>query len=290
MPVPMAQLRSSASPPQRGAVFYSRARASVAVLSCVLAVGAALTVVLACPANASASWGRSEEIVRGSAQVLEKGEIAVGIFAPLQYGLTDRITIASHPVLDLLQMLNFSLRYRIATEDDWIIAATGGFKWALLDSESTDRPFEMDLGGIFTWLPHDRVAASVTLTWSPQTQRANQAGGSALDAASQSSQQAFHNGVAAVITGHFILHEHHLLMSSLRVLRNITVQRWEVPTLTSAWISSHENVLFLGSVDVVLGVAFGQFNVRDAAIFATTPGSDDAESVWYPVIDVWKRF
>ena len=244
--------------------------------------------LLAIPETARAGWDNSTEIVRGSAQVLEKGEIAIGIFAPLQFGLTDRLTIASHPVLNLLQMLNFSSRYRIRTGDNWIVAATGGFKYALLDAETTDRPFEMDLGAIFTWLPHRRLAGSLTLTYSPQIQRSEGSSISVIGGANESNEQAYHNGLALIATGHLIVHDKHLVMATLRVLRNITREDWAVPTMTVAWISHHTS--FLGGVDVVLGAAFGSFRIRDPVLFASGSNTDVAESAWYPVFDIWKRF
>lgn len=250
--------------------------------------GAVFAVAVLClPMSAQATWDSSSEIVGGSAQVLEKGEIAIGFFAPLQYGLTDRMTIASHPVLDLLQMVNFSGRYRIRTEDQWILSATGGFKYALLDAETTDQPFEMDVGAIFTWLPHRRFAGSLTLTYSPQIQLSGASSITAIAGSVEAGEQEFQNGVAMIATGHFIVHEKHLVMATLRLLRNTTLQDWE-PTLTVAWVSHHS--AFLGGVDVVLGASVGRFRIRDPVIFATASGSSVAESAWYPVFDIWKHF
>ena len=241
-----------------------------------------LVVTLAGPSPANATWTHSSEIVRGSAQVLEKGEISVGIFAPLQYGLTDRVTIASHPVLDLLQMLNFSIRARLVQEDTWLLSLTGGFKWQLLDAENTERPLEIDAGVIATWLPHKRVAASLLLSWSPKLERDGDSTSTTLGAATE---HTFQNGFASVSTANFIVTDKHMVMASLRLVLNTTAEKLETPpTLTIGWVSSHS--FFLGDVDVVLGASFGRFRIRDAVFFASGLGGGDTESAWYPVVDV----
>lgn len=71
---------------------------------------------LAAPREGAAYWSRPEEIVQASAYTFERGTFAMGVFAPLQYGLTDWLMLSTHPVLHLLVTPNLNVRGRIL---DW---------------------------------------------------------------------------------------------------------------------------------------------------------------------------
>ncbi|GEM_PF-2748212 len=263
----------------RRTIFVARARARHALVRIIL--GAVVMALSAQPTAANASWENSSEIVRGTAQVLEKGEISVGIFAPLQFGLTDTVTVQSHPILDLLQLLNLSVRWRIATGNNWITGLTGGLKYALLSDDRARRTVEIDVGGVFTWFPHRRLAATAGITWAPVVS----------DLGTGSSMR---QAIAPMATIHFIAKDDHLLIASLRS-RLTGSTGWQDTTLTAAWVSHHD---FANGVDVVLGVTFGDFAIRDPVLFtgnAVCEGGAagqtcNSSTFFYPVIDLWWRF
>jgi len=62
------------------------------------------------PGTQARAWDTPAEIVHGTGRVLEKGEMVVGILSPLGYGLHERVTIFTHPILDLLLTPNAWLR------------------------------------------------------------------------------------------------------------------------------------------------------------------------------------
>ncbi len=248
-------------------------RAHAGVIAIALLLGAAMG---SAPRNARATWDDSGGIVRGSAQVLDTGEIGVGVFAPLSYGLSDNLMIQTHPVLDLLRLLNLAARWRLVSRTRWMTALTVNYKEALLESEVSEGKRQVDIAGVFTWLPHERIALTASL-------------GLSTNISGLTSVWDDVAGVTFVGTGHFILHERHLLMGTVRVLRDAVNQRWETPLATMAWISNHRFPI-VGNVDLVLGLALGEFRIRDP-IFATA--NIDAKGVgqswWYPVVDLWWR-
>jgi hypothetical protein len=75
-------------------------------------MAAALAVVLAA-GDARAYWKSTGRVVMNSAYTLEEGELAIGVLSPLQYGVSDTVTIAIHPVLALLLTPNVSARYKV---------------------------------------------------------------------------------------------------------------------------------------------------------------------------------
>ena len=88
---------------------------------------------------ASATWRNVRDVSRGTAQVLEKGELTFGIFAPIAYGVTDSLTVQSSPIFDLLLIPNVGARYRFLRTDRLVLAATLSYKQAFLTP--TQRPF-----------------------------------------------------------------------------------------------------------------------------------------------------
>lgn len=72
---------------------------------------AVLGIFFASPA--SAYWEEPSEVVEGTAYNLRKGEFSIGFFAPLQYGITDELTVVIHPILELLLTPNIGLRAEV---------------------------------------------------------------------------------------------------------------------------------------------------------------------------------
>lgn len=72
-----------------------------------------LAVLLTLAAPARADWTGPRDIVHGTANTLEQGELLIGIVTPAIYGITDSITLVVHPLNWLLLSPNAGLRVRV---------------------------------------------------------------------------------------------------------------------------------------------------------------------------------
>ena len=70
----------------------------------------ALTLVAA---PARADFGSVKHVFNGTAYTLEQGQFAVGIVSPIEYGLLDELTLVTHPILDLLLVPNFAIKWKV---------------------------------------------------------------------------------------------------------------------------------------------------------------------------------
>jgi hypothetical protein len=92
----------------------------------------ALTLVLT-PCPAEATWDERADLIYGSANTLDNGEIEVGLFSPLQYGITDQVQIAMHPVLLLMLTPHGALRWRLLPDGEFTAAVDVEGTWSFLD-------------------------------------------------------------------------------------------------------------------------------------------------------------
>ena len=92
----------------------------------------ALTLVLT-PSPAEATWDERADLIYGSANTLDNGEIEVGLFSPLQYGITDQVQIAMHPVLLLMLTPHGALRWRLLPDGEFTASVDVEGTWSFLD-------------------------------------------------------------------------------------------------------------------------------------------------------------
>lgn len=220
-------------------------------------VSAALT--LAAPGALRAWWSQPEEIVEGSAYTHERGTFAMGVFSPLQYGITDWLMLSTHPILQLLLTPNVGLRARVI-ELPVTFSVQAGYQQTFLDERDGGFP-----GVVHGELLVSRsLAGAVVLTglvgyaWgiSPSDHRL-QVGG----------------------TVHVLLGRADLLMAQVNAPYSGTRETWDRPSglllYAHAWHTFHLGV----------GVAVGRFSFlpwEDVSL--------DIEGVpVYPVIDAWWR-
>jgi hypothetical protein len=71
-------------------------------------------------------------VVHGTARVLEKGEMIIGVLTPFGYGLHERLTVFTHPILDLLLTPNAWARLDVASREAWAIALEAGYQQVFL--------------------------------------------------------------------------------------------------------------------------------------------------------------
>jgi len=79
----------------------------------ILAQALLCAAILLVPARGRADFGTIRRVVNGTAYTLEQSELAVGVLSPVQYGLLDELTIATHPVLDLLLTPNVAIKGKV---------------------------------------------------------------------------------------------------------------------------------------------------------------------------------
>lgn len=105
----------------------------------------ALAVTLAA-VPARAEFENIRRVFSGSAYTLDQGELAVGIFSPLQYGIIDEVTIASHPLLDLLLTPNLTVRWKVY-DGPVALSLSGAYIQSFLSGTTADIP------GSFSFYP-----------------------------------------------------------------------------------------------------------------------------------------
>jgi hypothetical protein len=105
---------------------------------------AALTVLVAAlclgPRPARAISEDPQRVVYGNAAALHKGEIQLGLFSPFLYALQDRITLMTHPILDLLLTPNVFLRLNLVAERRFTVSLDGGYAQSFLKTTTGSSP------------------------------------------------------------------------------------------------------------------------------------------------------
>lgn len=99
-----------------------------------------LVVAAAWPSPARGEFGNIRRVFSGTAYTLEQGELAVGIFSPLQYGLLDHLTVSTHPILDLLLTPNVALRYKVLDQSRVALGLGASYMQSFLSVGGGDAP------------------------------------------------------------------------------------------------------------------------------------------------------
>ncbi|MCB9739136.1 MAG: hypothetical protein H6747_07700 [Deltaproteobacteria bacterium] len=234
----------------------------------------ALTLVclgaLAAP-RSSFAWERVQQLVRGTAETLEKGQLTMGVFAPVTYGVTDALTVASHPIFDLLLLPNLDVRYRLYQGDVWVFAAYGGYEQGFLPGPTSTIAGASNLGAMATRYFGDLLSVSVGGGWSGRLDRRS--------AGSDSTVQ--DPGVAAMLNATLLLGQRHLLMFNGQ-LRYSFADGVDRPSVTGALVRAWDQFQLVG------GLSLGDHTVHTLPI-----GSDPARKLSWPVmpyIDLWFDF
>lgn len=242
-----------------------------------VSLGLGLTLAGQLPAAvAHAEWKSVQQVTLGTAQVLEQGALTFGVFAPLAYGVSNRLTLQSHPILDLLLVPNVSGRYRLADGRTWIVSATGGFKRSYFQPGGADAattaesPGEALAGATATRYLGSRWALTGSLLYSAH-----------FDAPYKGDFEPLTHGLSASAEVHYLITPDDLLTGSVHLRQDFTLGRQDVPVGTLAWVHGFER--FLGGAHLVLGVTAG-----DAA-------ASGALGAWllqlpvFPMVDLWWR-
>lgn len=245
----------------RGAAGRLRSAIALAVL-CVAALGLP---------RSSYGWERVQQLVRGTAETLEKGQLTMGVFAPVTYGVTDALTVASHPIFDLLLLPNLDLRYRLYQGDVWVFAAYGGYEQGFLPGPTSTIAGATNLGALATRYFGDVLSVSVGGGWSGR-----------LDRRSPGSDSTVQDpGVSAMLNATLLLGQRHVLLLNAQV-RFSFADGVDRPSVTGALVRAWDQFQLVG------GLSLGDHTVHTLPI-----GSDPARTLSWPAmpyIDLWFDF
>lgn len=97
-------------------------------------------IVYSVPVPASAVWHNTREVVLGTANTLEQGELIIGLLMPAVYGITDDLMLTIHPISWALLSPNASLRYRVVDEESVRLSISVGGAGTVLDAGDTSVP------------------------------------------------------------------------------------------------------------------------------------------------------
>jgi hypothetical protein len=241
---------------------------------------------------ARAVWADRADLIYRSAHTLDEGEFEFGVFSPLQYGVSDQVQIALHPILLLVLTPHASLRWRVLPEGPLTLALDVDVTWSFLDEvdpwerqvvdSSACRdcgfPGTLQLTGTASW------EFAPGFTWSFGAG----AGMDVLDLDPQRGMLELHTSLLWLIDSENLLMAH----------GNINVHPWHhEPTSREYFQLMYAHSL--GALHLGIGVVVGDFLfVEDGSTVRSLPGGSGAQVVYegrshrlpvYPVLDVWIR-
>ena len=246
--------------------------------------------LLALAPAAHGEWKNVQQVSLGTAQVLEKGAGNFGVFAPLAYGITNRLTVETHPVYDLLLTVNANARYRVVDATSWALSATLDFRQSFYNG--THAPGDLAAGAIGTLYLSDAWALTGALRYAAILNPAVCAHGgypepTCVDSANGDTP-GIDQGVAGTLTAHWLVTPRDLLQltATLRMRVSPVLAR-ETPTVTAVWV--HD----FGRVHLMAGATAGEFFIGRMDSLATP---EVGQNPYYyvtpvmPVLDAWFRF
>ena len=98
---------------------------------------ASLILLCVVGSTAKADWLRTSELAFNTAFTVERGELEIGVFSPLRYGISERVQFSTHPILILVGAVNLSLRWRVTPVQPVTVALNVSADVDLVNSENT---------------------------------------------------------------------------------------------------------------------------------------------------------
>ncbi|MBM4387096.1 MAG: hypothetical protein FJ088_05115 [Deltaproteobacteria bacterium] len=222
-------------------------------------IALALLPVLVYSSSGESSFRSVRRVIGNSAYTLEKSEFVIGLITPLEYGITDEVTLFTHPLLHLLLTPNGWLRWKIY-DDNFAFALTTGYIETFLDPERLSFPGSVQTGGIFT-IPFGN---SVSLNFT---------GGYVLNVSPVSHNSNLSCGINLLVT------DSDLISAQIHSIYSYSYGKFSTPlgilSYTHAW----------DIIRLTLGAAFGNFPV-----YFGNSEADLKELPVYPVVDLWWQF
>ena len=218
-----------------------------------------------------------DQVVHGSARVLEKGETIVGILSPLAYGVHERITVFTHPALILLLTPNIWIRGAVLQGSSGL-ALEGGYQQSLLvlDSGSGTEETASQTPGF------GQLGAVYSQRFTPSFQLSAALGYLIRFGEQQDIKGSSASGLYYRLGGHLLLGENHLVIAELRG-NWLPEGDFELPSGTLVY--AHQ----FGRARLGVGLVAGDFPIR-TDFTGTSSGGDPFHLYVYPWLDVWWRF
>lgn len=244
--------------------------------------GCALVAALAAPA--SATWPESSDLIYNTAHVLDEGELEFGLFSPFQYGVSDQVQIAVHPIM-LLIAPTVAVRWRASPEGPLTAAVNAELTIYVLDKVLPDGSIFVDPGdgtGCGTCGLPWTLQFPGTATWELVKGLSVSGGmGPAIDVLGAFEHVRWMVEVHASVM--WLIDSENLLM----LHAGMNLHPWH----DEAWSRPAAQLMYAhawGSFHLGVGVAFGEFELVTATNAVT--GDDDVMK-WpaFPVLDIWWR-
>lgn len=240
---------------------------------------------------ARAVWADGADLIYRSAHTLDEGEFEVGIFSPLQYGISDQIQISMHPILLLVLTPHASLRWRVLPEGALTLALDLTATWSFLNEEDIYQRRSDDSSCSDCGFPGS-TQLTTTLSWEINNQVTWSVGGGVgmdlLDIEPLRGLIELHTSLIWRIDTENLLMAH----------ANINIHPWHREATSREQIQ----VMYAhawGFIHLGVGLAFGDFVFVEAVgSLRDLPGASGASVIYegdqhalpiYPVVDVWIR-
>ena len=117
--------------------------------------------VLSGAPEANAYWTEPTDVIEGTAYNLREGELTIGIFSPLQYGVSDALTLRIHPVLGLFLTPNLGAQVELV-EGPVTVALAGSYLQTFLNRDDRDGFPGRGEGGVVLSVPIHRTVIGTT--------------------------------------------------------------------------------------------------------------------------------
>jgi len=211
-----------------------------------------------------ASWNGPSQLFHGTAHTLEQGEVMIGLFTPLAYGVNDSLTIVTHPIMTLL------------------LTPNAGFRWRMLDREVFDVSLSMEAVRSFASEDNDlfreaeeplgHFASGVTMTVDIKHRVS-------LSVMAGYQRDLEPNADLATFggTANWLMGPSHLLTLQGSSRWNLGTNELGTPNVTLFYAHSWD------AFRAAVGLAYGTFSIF-------RKGSTPLEVPIWPVLDIWWRF
>jgi len=239
--------------------------------------------------DAQGYWKEPSEVVEGTAYNLRAGEFSIGVFAPLQYGITDEFTLTLHPILELLLTPNVGFRAEVY-EGSFAVNVTGSYLQTFLGKDESGAYPGRGEGGVIVSMPlHSSFIVSGfggigqsfrTLTEKNETFLIEEEGGDVAFGTSKRVRDIHSEEVGTELMGsvgvNWLFGPEHMLMTQIRWREELSPERQGRAEGTLQYAYAWERVR------LSFGVLVGELPFRGwSGTEFTLPA--------YPMLDCWIR-
>ena len=238
---------------------------------------------------AAGYWKETSDVVEGTAYNLRSGEFSIGVFAPLNYGITDEFTISLHPILELLLTPNVGFRAELY-EGPVVVNLTGSYLQTFLGVDELGGYQGRGEGGAIVSAPlSSQFILSVfggmsqrftTLTEKDETFIVERRDGGIDFGTNKTVREIYSEeldtDLITSVGANWVISQRHMLMGQFRLRERISPSPETRLEGTLQWAVAWERMR------LSLGMQFGEQPFRDWT-------GDQVILPVYPLIDLWIR-